>query len=684
VSLLLGLGFDSIDNGWLIGLFKELSEVAKKWGEVLWPEYWKELVGFEAFFGAPPVKDANFVDQITAWVETPKPGDSPGSDTRKVVEEGLREVARAQFEFREQLGVDEFLRSPSVWLANGATTGTRLPGSKGTKFSTYLASSRGDLIRDLFSTAEPKNVVNPKRERTKTRNTVSSDWDLYLQMKFVCQGVEEALESVFPTTLGRKVQQLERWRMWRNKMRGSVGVPIDQSTFDHVPWMELIISMVRLLAESARRKSPEPEVHQRITEIIVSRLRTASVNWEGHTWRHLRGLLSGWALTSALGTLLNYVEFIGIVAVTGGRMPAVDEFALQGDDDLIFAHSWNSAVTLVKTYMRVLPVNPGKFFVSSERTEFLRMVITTSRVTGYPARAIPSLYYANAWAGGKLTVQSTASSWARLVQRDCPLHVVREHAIRDICGFTRAPRQHVEDLFHTPKSVGGLGFEVSRSTRWRRVVEENVSPDTGFETRRVAMTDPDKVPRRVRDLATANMRSHGGVFRDEGVARAAADAVLAGVQGTSWNAVLDTQIRIERVEAASTAHLLGGRFTDVSPPRLTIDSIFVAPVLRALMRRGWSAVAGLFDERDLARVRVRWSGWSRNVWFDWVTGRLKPKGWSDWRMGSAVASAVSDAVGYDLWLPPGKVDGRSVGVGMLATEVHSRRFHAEDLVWMGG
>jgi hypothetical protein len=683
-DLLMSLRFDEIPNGWLVGLFKELSEVAKKWGEVLWPDMWMDLVGFEASFGAPPVQGADFSAQLESWVETPKPGDARGSDTRRVVEEGLREVGRKLFVFKKQLGVREFLVSPSKWLANGASTGTRLEGSKGTKFSTYLASSRGELMRDLMSVEPPKNVVNPKRERTKTRNTVSSDWDLYLQMKFLCQGVEEALESVFPTTLGKRVQQLRRWNMWRNKLRNSIGVPIDQSKFDHVPWMELLIAMIRMLAEAARKQSPEPELHARITEIVITRIRAGSVNWEGKSWKHLRGLLSGWALTSALGTLLNYVEFVGVTIVSGGVMPADDELALQGDDDLIFTRSWNAAVTVVKTYMRVLPVNPGKFFVSANRTEFLRMVITPDRVTGYAARAAPSLFYANAWAGGKMTVQSTISSWARLVQRGCSLDDVRHHAINDVCGFTRAPRQHVEDLLATPKAVGGMGLETRANGKWRAVREDFLADEGPFEARRVARTDPERVPPKVRASAAANMASHGGVFSDMAVARAAADGVLVGVQGTSWGAALDQKVSIETVNVIPVPHLLFGKFVNVAPPRTTIDPIFLAPVLRVMIRRGWEAVAGLFEHRDRELVRSRWSSWGRSVWFDWVTGKLKPKGWTDWRMGSVVASAVSDAVGYELWLPPGKPTRDAVVAGMLATEMHSRRYHREDMEWMGG
>jgi len=683
-DLLLSLSFDKIPNRWLVGCFKELSEVAKKWGELLWPSYWPDLVGFESFFGAPPVSGADFAPQLASWVHDRKSEDEVGSDRRRVVEEGLREVARDQFEFKEQMGVDDFFRNPSRWLANGATTGARLPGSKGTKFSTYLASSREDLLRDLFSRAPPQNVVNPKRERTKTRNTISSDWDLYLQMKFLCQGVEDALETVFPTTLGKKVQQLKRWDMWRRKLGRSVGVPIDQSTFDHVPWMELLISLIRVLCDSARRKSPDPELHARLTELVIARIRAGSVKWENYTWRHIRGLLSGWAWTSALGTLLNYVEFVGITIVTRGVIPGKDEFGLQGDDLLAFVRSWNQAVTLTKTYMRVLPVNPGKFFISEKRTEFLRMVITPDRVTGYAMRAVPSLFYANAWSGGKMTVSSTVSSWARLAQRGCNKATVREHAIRDVVGFTRLPRKHVEDALATPKSVGGLGMEVRPGAKWRRVVEESIVDDGVFDGRKVLATDPEQVPPSVRRVATKNIQSHGGMLADPVIAGAAADAVLAGVQGVSWAKPKDSRIRIEPVEVRATGGLLEGRFVGVKPPKTTIDPMFIAPVLRKLLTRGWDAVKDLFAPRDFELVKARWYAWSRNVWFDWVTGRLKPKGWSDWMMGSVVASAVSDAIGFNLWLPRGKVTRQAVVIGMLATESHSRRYHAEDLVWMGG
>lgn len=675
-------GLDSMDNGWLVAVFKEFSELAKKHGELLWPKFWMDLTGYESFFGAPPVGDANFADQLEEWVATPKPEDGVYSDRRRMVEEGLKELARRPMVFKEQMGVHEWLDNPSGWLANGATTGKRLEGSKGTKFSTYLSSSKEELMRDLLSRAPPRNVVNPKRERTKTRNTISSDWDLYLQMKWLCQGSEKVLETVFPTTLSNKLKQVDRWAAWRRRMFNSVGVPIDQSKFDHVPWMEFIISIIRYMCDCARTKSPEPELHRRITEIVIERIRSASVTWEGHTWRHVRGLLSGWAWTSVLGTLVNYTEFLGVVAVTGCHMPTADSMCFQGDDALLFVESWSQAATLVKTYMRTLPVNPGKFFISSDRTEFLRLVITRDRVTGYLARAIPSLMYANAWAGGKMSVQSRAASWSRLVARGARPERVREHCIRDIAGFTRAPRPHIESCLGTPKSLGGLGLEQGRGV-WFRVVEEEF-PDQEYEARRVSATDADKVPRHVRYAAAESMRSHGGIFRAPGMADAAAAGMLSGVQGAGWNASLEVRIRFERVvQKVVLSRLCDGRSVNFSPPRPLVDPIFLPNMLRVAMRVGVHAVSKLIDPRDRDLCRGRYMAWPRNVWFDWVVGRISPKAHDQWGLGSVVAAAMKSDLGHELWLPAGRVSRDSIVQATLWSELASHQLRVSEKVWMG-
>jgi hypothetical protein len=379
---------------------------------------------------------------------------------------------------------------------------------------------------------------------------------------------------------------------------------------------------------------------------------------------------------------MNYIEFVGIVAVTRGAMPSPDAMAFQGDDALLFADSWNAAATWVKTYMRVLPVNPGKFFVSTERTEFLRLVITQDRVTGYLARAVPSMLYANAWAGGKMSVQSTAASWSRLVARGGDLSRVREHCIRDIAGFTRASRGEVVDLLRTPKSLGGLGLETGKCT-WRKV-DESALQESEFETRRVGRTDPERVPRAVRRVAETNMRSLGGLLADRVVAGGAAEGVLGGVTGASWNAEVDTKTRIELVSTqVDVARGMDGKSVDFTPPRSLLDPIFLPTVLRRVMRSGVQRVLELFDPLARAQVHTRWKAWPRNVWFDWVVGRVKGKGCDRWGLGPAVMAAISGDLGWQLWVPAGRLSRSSIEQGMLWTELMSRELRRDEAQWMG-
>jgi len=58
------LSLDLLPNSWMVPIMKQLTEVAKKQGEILWPSFWKDLVGFELYFGAPPIDGEKFPEQI--------------------------------------------------------------------------------------------------------------------------------------------------------------------------------------------------------------------------------------------------------------------------------------------------------------------------------------------------------------------------------------------------------------------------------------------------------------------------------------------------------------------------------------------------------------------------------------------------------------------------------------------
>jgi len=260
---------------------------------------------------------------------------------------------------------------------------------------------------------------------------------------------------------------------------------------------------------------------------------------------------------------------------------------------------------------------------------------------------------------------------------------VREHCIRDIAGLTRSPRQHIEACLRTPKAYGGLGLESGRG-KWFRVVEEEVD-DAKWETRRVAKTDPERVPDTVRRQATINMRSHGGVFSDRALASAAADAMLAGVQGPSWGAEMDSQSRLERVDdAMSLARQIDGREIDFTPPKTSVDGMFLSGMLRALLKRGWDAMSVLFDATDVGRAEMRYRAWPRNVWFDWVTGSIRPTPHDAWGLASAVSQAMKSDMGSGLIIPAGRVSRDSIRQGRAWGEAASMALRLDEKVWMGG
>jgi len=233
------------------------------------------------------------------------------------------------------------------------------------------------------------------------------------------------------------------------------------------------------------------------------------------------------------------------------------------------------------------------------------------------------------------------------------------------------------------KSVRGLGLESGRG-KWFRVVEEEVD-DAKWETRRVAKTDPERVPDTVRRQAAINMRSHGGVFSDRALAAAAADAMLAGVQGPSWGAEMDSQSRLERVDdAMSLARQIDGREIDFTPPKTSVDGMFLSGMLRALLKRGWDAMSVLFDATDVGRAEMRYRAWPRNVWFDWVTGRIRPTPHDAWGLASAVSQAMKSDMGSGLVIPAGRVSRDSIRQGRAWGEAASMALRLNEKVWMGG
>jgi hypothetical protein len=338
---------------------------------------------------------------------------------------------------------------------------------------------------------------------------------------------------------------------------------------------------------------------------------------------------------------------------------------------------------MVKTYMRVLPVNPKKFFVDSGRTEFLRYVLTPDKRVGYLARAVPSIVHANAWAGGKLSARAMAEQWSQVVGRGADLQKARAHLVADMCGMTGCSAADVKDLLRTPKSVGGLGMELERAfqepVRWCAVMEQEFRGEA-WERRRTAKTEIERVPKDVRMHATSSMRTRGGLFENAEVAAASAEAMLEAVEGQNWNAA-----STERTRVVPTPVMLPEAVGDtrrVSRPRLLVDPMFVRRIIVKMLPGGWEAVKTIIGEEDRHWCKGLWTAWSRNVWIDWISGGVHAVAHTAWGLAPEVQSEMGEQLREEGLFTWGKVTRTSLIKRSLLYELRSIKLLTEEKVWV--
>jgi hypothetical protein len=104
-------------------------------------------------------------------------------------------------------------------------------------------------------------------------------------------------------------------------------------------------------------------------------------------------------------------------------------------------------------------VNPKKTFCATDQDEFLRKVVSSERVTGPPARAVP--LWRDPWKDeppvGVARATELLRRWKKLSERGCDVERVLHWATVDIARAHSAKTEDVRLWIHTPASVGGGG-----------------------------------------------------------------------------------------------------------------------------------------------------------------------------------------------------------------------------------
>jgi hypothetical protein len=491
------------DDDSVIAILKDLGAIFKAGGDHLTGD-WKTYVSLETCGGYRKItSDAIDLDaEAVAWVVGKKVYNPAMVTSRQQRWTYLdRLVPPDASGPRYKLTLREFLSDPTRYATTGSGKGLprlrakarywkkndgmvedeiTLPSSR---WAGFLASTVEELEYKARRYTKQKNrmFIKPD-EPAKVRSIVVGDVDTALKMSYVGYYAEAMLKGArMLPMMWTEAQRAEEMVAFAKSTQFDdlVHMPLDQSAFDANVSSELVLDVVSWLVDLARRAGGGSDVAQ-VGEALQYSLDGGTLAVEGGaTYPIERGVLSGWKWTALIDSLANYVQYKEISSSMG--VSAVKSL-FQGDDALLTMSSDRDAVTLALGYTAYgLDVNPTKFWISTDRDEFLRLVSESGNVVGYPARTITGLLFMRP--GGtqapplqQLTEQT--DSWERLVSRGGIEERVRRYQVEELMRILAVNREVADAILHTPKAVGGMGI-APYATTWM-VVETDKARTARF------------------------------------------------------------------------------------------------------------------------------------------------------------------------------------------------------------
>lgn len=487
-TMLHNCGAVGLGEAGLTAYLKEVGGYYKRWGEAVSGD-WKWFVNMEECFGyREPEPVANFVREVREWAGGSfipvHPLTGKSEDFYRVFRAGVREFLS---DFSQPTGVKsvaDWVADPGGWGGSGSTQwrgAVSLQGVvlKRNKWSMSLTRPQAEILSLLYAdgpelaSLRQRNKAIAKREKSKVRPVINSDDELYLRMSYVSSWLERGLSGNSRSTLFMSSEQ--RLAVWRRLSAddGAWRLPLDQSRFDwHVnkSMLGIINDEIYRLASGIPDASVRADVERVLRQISSTIANGGSISFPGtsETVEVEKGVMSGWRWTALYDTIVNWAElWVARDAVKSlrGRDGVVYAVA-QGDDDMLHvADEWDVVLYPVLYARMGLDVNPGKFFASRVRDEFLRQVGRVGQgSSGYPVRALGSVLWRNPLSAdppnGDERGRELLHNWAVLKSRGGNVEQVMRADLGQALGISR---ELLEDWLSTPAAVGGPGWGGSGS-----------------------------------------------------------------------------------------------------------------------------------------------------------------------------------------------------------------------------
>lgn len=464
---------------------------------------WMFFVHMHSLGGKAPYVKADIEEDIGIWV-----GDNKEFKDPEFVRERMASIIKRWDVSRDDslfLPFLEYANDVLRWGTSGGAVKTKFMGEDfRTKWAwgfSHLTSNDGTQLLekpDLYGESLKLNQrakVALKEEATKTRPVITTPMSSYLRQSYLLyRWGKPPLNSPISSSGWLPAFQSTSYE-WYGCLDGD---RFDQT----IPkWVILaFIDHLGSLNDECRK----------VADAEIEHLNELEIEWGDRIWKWSGGLLSGWRITSILGTVIS--DIVADFIIERSDYPGAFTRGALGDD-LVLA-SFSRSMTpemMTQAYNDFgLKANIRKT-TSGKIGEFLRKTYSPKGVIGYPALALRTIIYANPWiseynmefeeeiSNGWLTYYSRLLPWRT---NDNIHRWIKKAILKDIDDHTKFRHLPWDDWLHTPISCGGGGpIEWSDPNRWTTIVRDKKQVPEGKRFyAALGLYKPTKISKRV-DIA---------------------------------------------------------------------------------------------------------------------------------------------------------------------------------------
>jgi hypothetical protein len=592
--------------GAALDILKKITDLYATHGDKLNYLWWRYLVGWDLLGDYKFSED--FYDDVVDWVGVVHGHGDAWRDELSVGVNWVLNLVDKTFRYNSDLyhSPTEFIKYAGLWAVSGSARG--LSGYsvndldanhrikiRPSKHLGALVYSDLELLSMLYDRSIPNYHAFPKRERKKVRGVINGPFSLYLQMRFLSQVLDQYFNNCPLSTLWEsRNQRINRRISYVLSYSGWIAIPIDQTLFDHYVDLDSVIFILEQLRD---RTAPyvRDEQYLKIFNIVLTRLHGGIVDVQGKTVKIVNGILSGWAWTSMLDTVVNLSQFVAICQAE--HIPAWRSLCGQGDDITSLVSCRKDALVILDGYeKRMFKTKKEETKVSGIGTNFLRMSYTSDGYClGLPIRAIPALITRNPVSEGIQTPVSLIDKYLVLVSRGLDREKCLHLLVFELVNIIHDSALHIRQWLYTPRSVAGGGLTPFLAPNaWLRLETINISRGT---------IDP---------LSAAHLKRKfsyiSNVSELLGVSRYKAKYSLLPVEAISMRRIRVGELGISRHMVLQSKYVGVYQIGDLIRHKIAI--------------RDWEGIYSMAVDSSRLIFRRLWSHSSRSVLIGWLLDDL--------------------------------------------------------------